>query len=122
MTVVSNTSPIINLAIVEQLPLLPQLYGRISIPCAVYRESAVKGAGQPGAQEIQRLDWMTSYSATDQALANSLSVKLDRGEAKHRGFTAAVKPLLDALITRAGFWVTNDLYARVLQAAGENRS
>ncbi|MFQ6056262.1 MAG: DUF3368 domain-containing protein, partial [Methanosarcinales archaeon] len=31
----------------------------------------------------------------------------------------AFKPVLDDLITRAGFWVSSQLYARVLQAAGE---
>lgn len=164
MTVVSNTSPIINLAAVEQLTLLQQLYGHITIPRAVFREIVVNGSGEPGAQEVQKLEWITSYTVTDRALVNSLSVELDHGEAeaiactielnaellliderlgraiarrldrrvigllgilieaKGRGLAPAVKPLLDSLITRAGFWVTKDLYARVLQAAGEGSS
>jgi len=40
-------------------------------------------------------------------------------EAKHRGLISAVKPILDDLVTRAGFWISKRLYARVLQAAGE---
>lgn len=40
-------------------------------------------------------------------------------EAKHRGLVSTVKPILDSLIAKAGFWITGDLYARVLQAAGE---
>ncbi len=40
-------------------------------------------------------------------------------EAKHRGLIPAVRPLLDALINRAGFWVTRDLYVQVLRAAAE---
>ena len=35
------------------------------------------------------------------------------------GFISAVKPLLDDLITIAEFWVSDRLYDRVLQAAGE---
>ena len=40
-------------------------------------------------------------------------------EAKRRGFISAVKPYLDDLITRADFWVSQALYARVLQIEGE---
>lgn len=40
-------------------------------------------------------------------------------EAKQQGYLGAVKPILDDLITRAGFWVSQPLYERVLQAAGE---
>ena len=38
MIVVSNTSPISNLAAIGQLDLLQQLYGTIIIPPAVYQE------------------------------------------------------------------------------------
>jgi uncharacterized protein len=40
-------------------------------------------------------------------------------EAKQRGNIPAVKPILDDLRTKAGFWVSQQLYVRVLQAAGE---
>jgi predicted nucleic acid-binding protein len=40
-------------------------------------------------------------------------------EAKHKGFLPEVKPVLDDLIAKAGFWVGSQLYARVLQAASE---
>lgn len=40
-------------------------------------------------------------------------------EAKQQGHLSAVKPILEALVTKAGFWVSPRLYARVLQAAGE---
>ena len=43
MIVVSNTSPIINLAAIGQLELLQHLYGTIAIPQAVYHEIAVIG-------------------------------------------------------------------------------
>jgi predicted nucleic acid-binding protein len=40
--VVSNTSPIINLAAIDRLTLLQQLYGHIIIPQAVYHEIVVE--------------------------------------------------------------------------------
>jgi predicted nucleic acid-binding protein len=40
-------------------------------------------------------------------------------EAKHKSLVSAIKPILDDLIEKAGFWVGQELYDRVLQAAGE---
>ena len=39
--------------------------------------------------------------------------------AKRRNLIQDVKPMLDALIQQVGFWVDEQLYAEVLQAAGE---
>lgn len=40
-------------------------------------------------------------------------------EAKEKGFISEVRPVLDDLVTRAGFRIKADLYARVLRTAGE---
>jgi predicted nucleic acid-binding protein len=40
-------------------------------------------------------------------------------EAKQKGYISRVKPLLDHLIAKAGFWVSHQLYARVLREVGE---
>ena len=40
-------------------------------------------------------------------------------EAKHRALVPLLKPILDALITQAGFWVSQQLYERVLHVVGE---
>lgn len=40
-------------------------------------------------------------------------------EAKHRSFVPAVKPLFEALTAKAGFWMTAELRAHVLEIAGE---
>ena len=42
MIVVSNTSPIINLAVVGQLDLLRQLYGKVIIPQPVHNAAYVR--------------------------------------------------------------------------------
>ncbi|QLE44822.1 DUF3368 domain-containing protein [Nostoc sp. C052] len=47
---------------------------------------------------------------------NQLSVLLHPGTR----LISAVKPLLDALINQAGFWVAEPLYKRVLQLVDEN--
>lgn len=41
MTIVSDSSVIMNLAVIEQLQLLPELFVEVMIPDAVYREVAI---------------------------------------------------------------------------------
>ena len=69
MIVVSNTSPIINLAAVGQLDLLRHLYGQVVIPQAVYSEIVGVGAGQPGADEVAASDFTVTLSWDSGALA-----------------------------------------------------
>ncbi|NEP11702.1 MAG: DUF3368 domain-containing protein [Symploca sp. SIO2C1] len=40
--------------------------------------------------------------------------------AKSRGWIPAVKPVMDELIGRAGFWVSQAVYSRILELAGES--
>ncbi len=125
MIIVSNTSPIINLAAVGQLELLRQLYGKIIIPQAVYHEIVIVGAEQPGATQVETFDWIETNQVTDQAMvASRLGLKFigllgTLIQAKHKGLILAIKPILDDLIGKSGFWVSHKLYDRVLQAAGE---
>jgi predicted nucleic acid-binding protein len=53
MIIVSDTSPLINLAAVGQLDLLRQLYGHVIIPQAMYDEIVFAGAGQPGSAAVK---------------------------------------------------------------------
>lgn len=48
MIVVSNTSPLTNLAIIEQFHLLHALYQHIVIPESVWRELNANGIEWPG--------------------------------------------------------------------------
>jgi uncharacterized protein len=159
--VVSDTSPINNLAAINQLHLLQQIYGTVIIPEAVYRELTDPGFPVAGATEVQTLDWIQTRQISDLTMLELLRMELDPGEAeavvlaleigadqvlidehrgrviaarlklnytgilgilleaKRRGLIVAVKPLLDALIHQAGFWVADALYNRVIELAGE---
>ncbi len=82
-TVVSNTSPIINLAAIGELDLLRELYGTLTIPDAVYDEIVVRGRGQPGADEVQQFSWFVRQSVSNRALVVQLKGSgLDVGEAE----------------------------------------
>jgi predicted nucleic acid-binding protein len=159
--IVSDTSPINNLAAIGQLHLLKALYEQVVIPEAVYQELTSADFPVAGSIEVQTLDWIKTQAVTNQTLLISLGEELDPGEAaaivlalelqatqlliderrgrfvaerfelsytgvlgilieaKHQNLIPAVKPLLDALINQAGFWIAAPLYERVLQVVEE---
>ena len=84
MPTVSNTSPILNLAIVGQIELLRQQFRQIQIPPAVLDELKVDQE-RPGSQLIQAAiaaGWIQVQSVSNQALVQLLQQTLDRGEAE----------------------------------------
>lgn len=82
MIVVSNTSPIINLAAIGKLDLLKKCFGKIYIPPAVYNEITVKGRGEPGDIEVRTVDWIEVIEVKDISLLLLLRKDLDEGEAE----------------------------------------
>ena len=163
MIVVSDTSPINNLAAINQLHLLQQLYGTVVIPEAVYQELTDPDFPVAGAKEVQTFTWIQIRAIEDRTMLKALSSELDPGEAeaivlalemkaeqvliderrgrmiaarlnlhytgilgvlveaKSQGFISTVKPLLDDLINKAGFWVTEPLYKSVLRLVNETK-
>jgi len=79
--VVSNTSPIINLAAIGRLDLLRPLYANVLIPDAVHREITRFG-DQPGAEAVQSRAWFTTRSCPRPDVAAALQGELDEGEAE----------------------------------------
>ena len=82
MKVVSDASPIINIACIDKLNLLNQLYGELYIPEAVWNEVVVQGKGQPGADEIESAKWIKVQSVNDTSLVHALEQELDQGESE----------------------------------------
>lgn len=80
-TIVGDSSPLISLALIGQLDLLPRLYQRVLIPPAVWNEVTVQGAGLPGAQAVSELTWLEIQEPLP-AILQSLAILLDRGEAE----------------------------------------
>lgn len=163
MIVISDTSVITNLAVIQHLYLLPQLYNQVTVPETVYRELADIDPPVPGTLEVKSADWLQLRQVTDlsiverlqnevrldpgesEAIALALELKADllliderRGraeadrlglritglpgilvEAKRRNLIAAVKPLMDAMITRSEFRVSPALYNQILEMVNE---
>lgn len=82
MTIVSNTSPISNLAKVGQLGLVQQLYGTVLIPNAVYEELLDERAGETVITAVQLAVWLEVHSVQNQELVNELRNRVNVGEAE----------------------------------------
>jgi uncharacterized protein len=82
MNVVSNASPLINLAHIGQFALLREVYQGIVIPEAVWNEVVAEGSGQPGAAAVKRATWISVQPITNTLLVQSLRQDLDGGEAE----------------------------------------
>lgn len=84
MPIMSNTSPILNLAIVDWLELLRRQFSEILIPNAVLEELKVNEE-RPGSQAIREAissGWIQLQEASNEPLAQLLKQSLDRGEAE----------------------------------------
>jgi uncharacterized protein len=159
--IVSNTSPISNLAKVGKLSLMQQIYGTVLIPRAVHAELLDERAGETVITAVQAATWLDVQSVLNQELVNELRSRVNVGEAeaialaveveatrliiderlgrqaasdlrvkitgllgilllaKRQKLVVAVKPIMDDLTAQANFRMSSQLYADVLNAAGE---
>ena len=82
MIVISDTSPISNLATIGQIDLLRQIYGEVIIPEMVYQEIINGGVTEPATLAVQSLEWIKTGSVNNLNLVRNLQGKLDPGEAE----------------------------------------
>lgn len=92
MIVVSNTSPLTNLASISLFPLLKELYGHIYIAEGVWQELNAYGKAWPGSIDVANADWITQFAPKNQQAILALRRDLDRGESE----TIALALELDA--------------------------
>lgn len=84
MPVVSNTSPIMNLAIIGELSLLRDQFGEILIPGAVLEELRVE-EDLPGSQNVRdalKAGWIRIETVNLYPLVRAMQRDLDKGEAE----------------------------------------
>lgn len=84
MRVVSNTSPISNLAIAGRLDLLRAKYGAVVIPEAVRREllRLAHPAGAAAVRQAFAEGWLVTEAVADRTLIPVLRARVDEGEAE----------------------------------------
>lgn len=78
--VVSNSSPLINLAIIGKLDLLETFFSTVWIPNAVWHECVIEGSGKPGVDVIKEANFLRRSESRDTALIRLLQRELDAGE------------------------------------------
>ncbi len=79
--VVSNTTPLIALAYLARLDLMPTLFGTIHVPQAVYDEIQ-HNPNAIGAAELRTAYWLRITPVTDMLAVELLLDQLDAGESQ----------------------------------------
>jgi predicted nucleic acid-binding protein len=83
MITVSNTTPLIGLAVIGHFELLHQLFGEIHIAEAVRNEAVLAGREEGGAKrEVSAADWIRVVRVQDRLAVDVLLDELDTGEAE----------------------------------------
>lgn len=82
MTVVTNAGPLIALARIGQLRLLPALYGEVTMPSAVRDEVLTADARRAGTAIVQGAEWLHTRSVSDRIAVALLRERLDVGESE----------------------------------------
>lgn len=82
--IISNASPIIGLAKIEQLHILKMLWSEVVIPEAVYKEVVIKGRGKHGTNITEEAckEWIHVVSVKNKPEVEALGAVLDEGEAE----------------------------------------
>lgn len=162
MIVVSDTSALTALFLVQQLELLPNLYGTVIVPTAVMDELLLLETDlKYDLSTVKSATWLSTVSIKDEPLFQKYRRVLDEGEsqalvlakelaadlllidemrgravakaegiphtgvlgillsAKAQGLLTAVQPVMNDLKTFANFYISEQLYKRVLDEAGE---
>ncbi len=104
--VIADSGPLISLAAINELHLLQQLFGRVTIPQAVWTEVVLDKPHAPGAHEVATATFI-DIETVDDAEADALQANegLGRGEAEA---IVLAKRSANALL------VLDDLKARII--------
>ena len=80
MIIVCDSSALITLALVNQLSLLEQLFGKVQIPQGVYEEVVVRRAGRVGAGAVRDASFIKVAEATHEREAHTTDPALSRAD------------------------------------------
>ncbi|MDJ1172707.1 DUF3368 domain-containing protein [Roseofilum capinflatum] len=104
MIIISDTSVITSLAAISHLHLLPELYDRLIIPEAVYRELVAIEPPVPGAVEVKTVPWLEVRQVTnnEEVVRLQEEVRLDPGESEAIALALELKADLLLIDERSG--------------------
>jgi len=120
MPVVSNTSPVLNLAIIDQLSLLREQFGTIIIPTAVREELCIEKR-LPGSKvigEAIEAGWIQVEQVKDVSFVKVLLRDLDKGESEAIALALQAQAEWTLLDEKEGRRVAKSLGLRVTGVLG----
>jgi uncharacterized protein len=100
LIVVSDTSPVLNLARIGRLEFLPLLYHQVLIPSAVHEELTASWRDLPAMIDFASAPWLVVAAAQDQNRVQELRGHLDPGEAE--AIVLAIERRADLLLVDEG--------------------
>ena len=118
MIVVTNTSPLTNLAAIGQFELLRRLFTTVHIPRGVWNELNAGERRWPGHDQVAAADWVEQHAVHDQALVTALRRDLDRGEAESIALALELGADLVLMDEREGRRAAQRLGLRVVGVVG----
>ena len=81
MALIANSAPLISLARIAKLDLLPEAYSEIVVPAAVHQE-VTRDPQLPGAKELADAAWIQTAEVADKKAVDRLRFWLDQGESE----------------------------------------
>jgi len=106
---VINTGPLVALALLDKLDLLPAMFAECWVPQAVFNEVAVAGIGKPGAKSLQSADWRARVRVSP--IPDPLLVmELDAGEAEVISLALQLSPCVAIIDERRGRRIAQHIY------------
>lgn len=118
MIVVSNTSPLTNLAAIGQFDLLKRLYTSLHIAHGVWDELNASGQHWPGRNDVAAANWIEQHRVENQALVTSLQRDLDRGEAESIALALELGADVILMDEREGRHAAQQMGLRVIGVVG----
>lgn len=118
IAVVSNTSPLTNLAAIGQFDLLRQLYAELHIVDGVWNELNAKGKRWPGADDVVAANWIKRHNVQNRSLVEALTSDLDLGEAESIALAKELNADLILLDEKEGRHTAQRLGMRVIGTVG----
>jgi predicted nucleic acid-binding protein len=118
MIVVSNTSPLTNLAAIGQFDLLHSLYARLNIPDGVEEELSAGGRHWPGHEPVTQADWIQRHTVQNRTLVTALRRDLGLGESESIALALELGADLILLDEKEGRHTAQRLGLRVIGVIG----
>jgi len=115
--IVADSSPLVGLARIDQLSLLPKLAARVVVPEFVWQEVTQAKADAPGANEVLSQSWIEVLAA-DAEKTSAFLKYVDRGEAEALALAQSLEGSLLLIDERKGRQVADQFGIRRVGTLG----